>query len=162
MERVKLTDLINIKYFRNKKILVVENKGVNVDFLLRDVFAFLENPSLFSWNENVEHYKIFFNKTNCNIKSIYDDVYRGELISDHTNIGENVFETNITSNICIYRDGTANKKDWYSFDLIINVLPPESGVCTKIDGFLIIRTREKTILKIKYKVKKNETIFFNF
>lgn len=160
MEPLKLTNFLNKELVYSKKIIIVENKGVNVDFLIRDLVLSFKIITLFSWNENIDHYKNIIQNASFKVKSIYENIYAGEIISDHTYVGKKIFNADITSNICIYRDGTANKKDWYNFDLIINVLPPESGVCSKIDGIIIIRTREKIFTKIKYKVHKKETIFF--
>ncbi|EEQ82132.1 hypothetical protein NCER_101208 [Vairimorpha ceranae BRL01] len=146
----------NVDFFKNRKFVIDERKYVNADFFIKDLLQALDNPSIYFFNNQPKLYN-----SNYTLHSEYNgDIYKNETILDHAFIARKLFNINLDSQFCIFRDGTCTKQDWYDFDIVIIIELLPSGISTEYDGIITVKNREKVFFRCKYKSYTDKTEYF--
>lgn len=144
-------------FLKNKKVGIQENNFSNVDFLIKDICKENNKIKIISYYENNEHYRnigIENEFVNFNENSEYiliDDMYS---FKNHKNF-------HISQNgIYIYRSNTMEMKDYYLYDVIVEVKNLECGISDLLDGILIIKNRMKVFGKYFFKINDDMTFYY--
>ncbi|WEL38281.1 hypothetical protein PFJ87_03g01400 [Encephalitozoon hellem] len=156
-----LKDALDLKIFTNKRICIDEVLPQNVDFLVLDLSSAL-GLSIFTFRETASHYRKIASMQGKKVvvRSIYDGGYIESGIIDDVWSATNICECRVDGMVWTYRSGTCKKSNWYEYDIIIRVLPLDSGVFTDVDGTILIFDRERKYAELRYKVLRSRTAYY--
>lgn len=151
--------------FAGKNVCVVELGMSNVDFLIIDLAYVLRLPIL-SFYDIKAHYtsilRQYYREETIVVKSYLEEDEMdipGGIIDDAVTMKNRSRYTPYTKSFFVYRSGTCDVKDYYDFDLIVEVTPLKSGVSSHIDGNIRIFDRDCVYYEVSYKVRKTEILY---
>ncbi|TBU08655.1 hypothetical protein CWI36_0111p0040 [Hamiltosporidium magnivora] len=171
---IPFSDLISEINFKNNRICIVEHEYCSIDFIIRDLLKILKKNNqeinILSFYNSEDHYeKIidFDNKSTIKIQSIYkNEIIENSysyLIIDDVFTGKTLFgiKCKEIEGIYIYRSNSATETDMCSYDICILIKPLKSGVSSVYDGIIEIHQFDRTIFTGKYKVFRDETVYYS-
>lgn len=151
--------------FAEKDVCIVEVGISNVDFLIIDIAYALSLP-IISFYDTKAHYTSilhkYYGEKNILVRShLEDDEINipGGIVDDVATMKNRSGYTPSAKSFFVYRSDTCSVKDYYNFDLIVEVTPLKSGVTTHIDGNIRIFDRECVYYEVAYKVTKTEILY---
>lgn len=151
--------------FNEKNVCIVEVGISNVDFLIVDIAYVLRLPIISFYDIKAHYTSIlhkYYGEKNILVRShLEDDEINipGGIVDDIATMKSRSKYTPSTASFFVYRSDTCNVRDYYDFDLIIEVTPLRSGVTTHIDGNIRVFDRECVYYEVSYKVTKAEILY---
>lgn len=160
MEGKIFLEAFDTALFDRGPILIDEQLPQSCDFLVMDlVKAF--NYSVYLWNDSDFHLKNALGKYNVQtqITSVYNSEYSHADILDDIST-QRLLGYSYRSKINIFRSGTATKRDYYDYNLVIRIGKLASGCSSRLDGVLTVFSRDTTYCTLKYKVLVDRVMYF--
>lgn len=156
-----LQEALSPEIFRGKRVCIDEVLPQNVDFLVVGLADAL-GLSIFTFNETADHYKRIAacHNKQISVKSLYDEEYSPSGIIDDVWNAADICRGSAGSDFSVYRSNTCRKADWYEYDIVVRVQPLDSGVSADIDGKILVFSRERKHLEVRYKVLRNRTVYY--
>lgn len=151
--------------FAEKNVCIVEVGICNVDFLIIDIAHALRLP-IMSFYDIKAHYTSILHKyygdKDILVQSHLENdemSISGGIVDDVATMKSRSSYTPSTKSFFVYRSDTCSVKDYYDFDLIVEVTPLKSGITTHIDGNIRVFDRECVYYEVSYKVTKTEILY---
>lgn len=143
-----------------KSVLINEDISQNCDFFLMELCKHF-NCSILQFNDNGEHLINAFARYNVHprITSIYNSTYVTADINDDV-IAQRLLDNFEKAKFNVFRSGTASERDYYEYDLIVNIKALSSGCSREIDGIVEIIARNSVLKQVKYKITLQRIIYY--
>lgn len=161
MAEKSLEDVLDLGIFTNKRVCIDEVLPQNADFFVIGLSSAL-GLSIFTFRETVDHYRKIasIQGKQVAVKSIYDGDYTESDIIDDVWSATNIGGDRVDGRFEVYRSSTCKKSDWYEYDMIVRVIPLNSGVSTDVDGTILVFDRERKYAELRYKILRGRTAYY--
>lgn len=158
-------EVFDISVFAGKDVCVCEIGIANVDFLIADLANALGYP-IVSFYDTKSHYKSVLGQyhKDCNVAVRShldgDDLeISGGIVDDVFTMKERTEYRPSTKSVYVYRSDTCKARDYYDFDLVVEVTSLKSGVSLHADGNVKVFDRDNTYYDAQYKVTRNKILY---